>query len=190
MKSVMKYFFIAIISLMGIQLNAQKIGYVDTDLILSKMPEYKAAQKQLDDLSVQWQGEAQKMKDEIDQLFREYQAEEVLLTPDQKKVKQDAIVKKEQELFTYRENKFGSNGELFKKREELIKPIQDKVFEAVQKVAKNEGLAFMFDKAGGVLMLYADAKYDKTLEVMEALGIPTDDSNSPTNDPQNSPDKR
>ncbi len=176
MKAIMKTFLLTLIGLFFASAYGQaKVGYVDTDLILSKMPEYKAAQKQLDELSIQWQNEAQKMKDEIDMLFREYQAEEVLLTPDQKKTKQEAIVKKEQELFTYRESKFGSTGELFKKREELIKPIQDKVFEAVQKVAKSEGYDYMFDKAGGVLMLYANPKYDKTSEVMEALGIPLEE---------------
>jgi outer membrane protein len=83
-------------------------------------------------------------------------------------------VGKEKELFQFREDKFGQTGELFKKREELVKPVQDKVYDAVQKVAKKEGLDFIFDKAGGALMMYANAKYDKTFEVMEELGIPTD----------------
>lgn len=157
-----------------IALNAQKIGYIDSDIILNKMPEYKSAQKQLDDLAAEWQTKADALQAEVDKMYADYKAEEVLLTQEQKKQREEAIVNKEKELFSYREAKFGATGELFKKREELIKPIQDKLFEAVQKVAKNEGLGFIFDKAGGIMMLYADPKYDKTFEVMEELGIPND----------------
>jgi outer membrane protein len=155
-------------------LSAQKLGYVDSDLILKKMPEYKSAQKQLDELAATWQSQADSMQTDVDRLYKEYRAEVVLLTSDQKRTKEDNIIAKENALFQFRELKFGQNGDLFKKREELIKPVQDKVFEAVEKVAKNEGLSFIFDKAGGVMMLYADQKFDKTFEVMEELGIPND----------------
>ncbi len=171
---MIKNIAIALIAMVTAPLAAQKIGYIDSDLILGKMPEYKSAQKQLDDLAAEWQAKADAMQVEIDQMYKDYRAEEVLLNRDQKKAKEDAIVAKENELFKFREEKFGQNGELFKKREELVKPIQDKIYEAVQKVAKKEGLAFIFDKAGGVVMLYADPKYDKTYEVMEELGIPVD----------------
>jgi outer membrane protein len=107
---------------------------------------------------------------------KDYQAEEILLTSDQKKQKKDALGLQENELVKYREDKFGSNGSLFKKREELIKPIQDKLFEAVQSVAKKEALDFIFDKASGVQMLYANPKFDKTFEVMEELSIPLNDT--------------
>jgi len=155
-------------------LAAQKTGFIDSDLILGKMPEYKSAQKQLDDLAAKWQQDAAEMQQKLDQLYKDYKAEEVLLTSDQKRKREEAIIGKEKELFQFREDKFGQTGELFKKREELIKPVQDKVYDAVQKVAKKEGLDFIFDKAGGALMMYANAKYDKTFEVMEELGIPTD----------------
>lgn len=171
---MIKNIAVAIMAMVTVPLAAQKLGYVDSDLILGKMPEYKSAQKQLDDLAAEWQTKADAMQADIDQMYKDYRAEEVLLTRDQKKAKEDAIVSKENDLFKYREEKFGQNGELFKKREELVKPIQDKIYESVQKVAKKEGLAFIFDKAGGVMMLYADPKYDKTYEVMEDLGIPTD----------------
>lgn len=155
-------------------LSAQKLGYVDSDLILKKMPEYKSAQKQLDEYAARWQAQADSMQEEVDRLYKEYRAEVVLLTPDVKRTREDNIVARENALFQFREQKFGQSGDLFKKREELIKPIQDKIFEAVEKVAKSEGLSFIFDKAGGVMMLYADQKYDKTFEVMEELGIPND----------------
>jgi outer membrane protein len=178
---MIKNIAIIIFAAIAAPLGAQKLGYVDSDLILGKMPEYKSAQKQLDDLTAEWQGKANQLQAEVDQLYKDYRAEEVLLTKEQKKQKEEAIVTKENELFKYREDKFGQTGELFKKREELVKPIQDKVFEAVQKVAKTEGLSFIFDKAGGVLMLYADPKYDKTFEVMEQLGIPNDQPPANTN---------
>lgn len=178
---MIKHIFISLFALVALPLAAQKnLGYVDSDLILGKMPEYKSAQKQLDDLAAQWNAQADAMQTAIDQMYKDYRAEEVLLTADKKKAREDAIVIKENELFKFREEKFGQNGALFKKREELIKPIQDKIYEAVQKVAKKDGLAFIFDKAGGVLMLYADPKYDKTYEVMAELGIPTDQNPNPS----------
>lgn len=171
---MIKQFAIIAIAAIAVPLSAQKIGYIDSDLILNKMPEYKSAQKQLDDLAAEWQTKADAMQTEVDNMYKSYKAEEVLLTSDQKKQKEEAIVTKENELFKFREEKFGQTGELFKKREELIKPVQDKMFEATQKVAKSDGLGFIFDKAGGIMMLYADPKYDKTFEVMEELGIPTE----------------
>lgn len=171
---MIKNFAITLLAMVAAPLAAQKIGYVDSDLILNKMPEFKSAEKQLDDKAAEWQAKADAMQAQIDQMYKDYKAEEVLLTKEQKTAREDAIVTKENELFKFREEKFGKEGELFKMRESLIKPIQDKIYEAVQKVAKKEGLAFIFDKAGGVVMLYADTKYDKTIEVMEELGIPTD----------------
>lgn len=167
------FFFILAISALS-SLSAQKTGFIDSDLILGKMPEYKSAQKQLDDLAAKWQQDAAELQQKLDQMYKDYKAEEVLLTSDQKRKREESILAKEKELFQFREDKFGQTGELFKKREELIKPVQDKVYDAVQKVAKKEGLDFIFDKAGGALMMYANVKYDKTFEVMEELGIPTD----------------
>ncbi|MBL7811677.1 MAG: OmpH family outer membrane protein [Bacteroidetes bacterium] len=176
---MIKHIAIAAMATVASSLSAQKMGFVDTDLILGKLPEYKSAQKQLDDLSAQWQQKATDLQAGLDQMYKDFKGEELLLSAEQKRMKEDAIVEKEKELFKFREDKFGQNGELFKKREELIKPVQDKVYEAVQKVAKKEGLSFMFDKAGGVLMLYADQKYDKTYEVMEELGIPVETPGTP-----------
>jgi len=171
---------------------AQRIalGYVDTDYILGRMAEYKSAQTQLEDLSAKWEADAQKLQNQLTQMEKDYQAEEILLTSDQKKVKKDAIQIQEKELMKYREEKFGSNGALFKKREELIKPIQDKLFEAVQAVAKKEGFDFVFDKASGVQMLYANPKFDKTFEVLEELGIPlTENESNPKGKTSPSPNK-
>jgi len=171
----MKRFLIAICLLMtsGL-LQAQKnqlVGFVDSDVILSKMPEYQAAQRDLLDMSAKWEAEAAQIKAQLDQLQRDYLAEEVLLTNDQKKQRKEAIAAKESDLYQFREAKFGPNGALYQERLKLVKPIQDKIYEAIQTVSKKEGYSFIFDKNGGALMLYADARFDKTIEVLEVLGI-------------------
>ena len=155
----------------AIGLYAQHFSYVDTEYILDKMPEYKSSQKQLDNLAEQWKKDVDvKMKD-IDKLYKQYQAEQLILPNDMRKKKEDEILQKEDELNKYKEAKFGKEGELFQKRKELVKPIQDKVFDAIQKLAKDEGIDFIFDKAGAVTMLYTNAKYDRSDEVLEILGI-------------------
>lgn len=152
-------------------LYAQHFSYVDTEYILDKMPEYKSAQKQLDNLAEQWKKEVDiKMKD-VDKLYKQYQSEQVLLPTDMRKKKEDEILQKEDELNKFKDTKFGKEGELFQKRKELVKPVQDKVFDAVQKLAKDEGIDVIFDKAGAVTMLYTDAKYDRSDEVLEILGV-------------------
>ncbi len=150
---------------------AQRFSYVDTDYILEKMPEYRSAQKQLESIAAEWKAEIETKASAIEKLYKAYQAEQVLMPEDIRKNKEDEILKLEDELNTYKKAKFGQDGELFKKRKELIKPIQDKVFEAIQELAQDEGLDFIFDKAGAVTMLYVNAKYDRSDEVLEILGI-------------------
>lgn len=175
--ATMKRFLVVITLLMSSGwLHAQKnqlVGFVDSDVILSKMPEYQAAQRDLMDISAKWEAEATQIKAQLDQLQRDYLAEEVLLTNDQKKQRKEAIAAKESDLYQFREAKFGPNGALYQERLKLVKPLQDKIYDAIQTVAKKEGYSYIFDKNGGALMLYADARYDKTLEVLEVLGIAT-----------------
>ncbi len=149
---------------------AQKIGYVDTDYILSNIPEYKAAQTEIDKISVDWQKEIEVKYAEIDKLYKIYQAESVLLTDDMKKKRENEIINKEKEVKELQKQRFGVDGELFNKRMELVKPIQDKVYNAVKQVAEKSGLAFIFDKAGQVSMLYSNSKYDKSEDVLNLLG--------------------
>jgi len=151
--------------------TAQKFAYVDTDYVLSKMPDYNSAQKKIEDLSSTWQKEIDAMYAEVDKMYKDYIAEEPLLTPAQKKTREQAIVDKENDAKKLQQDRFGVEGDLFKKRQELIKPIQDKVFEAVKKVAKDNALDFIFDKASGVVMLYSNPKYDRSDEVLEELGV-------------------
>lgn len=149
---------------------AQKIGYVDTDYILSQIPEYKAAQAEMDKLSVDWQKEIEAKYAEIDKLYKIYQAESVLLTDDMRKKRENEIINKEKEVKELQKQRFGVDGELFKKRMELVKPIQDKVYNAVKQVAERGGLAFIFDKAGQVSLLYSNSKYDKSEDVLTFMG--------------------
>ncbi len=149
---------------------AQKMGYVDSDYILSHIPEYKAAQAEIDKTSVDWQKEIEIKYGEIDKLYKIYQAESVLLTDDMKKKRENEIINKEKEVKELQKSRFGVDGELFKKRMELVKPIQDKVYSAIKQVAERAGLAFIFDKAGQVSLLYSNSKYDKSEDVLTFLG--------------------
>ncbi len=160
---------ISIVTLTGFTF-AQKTGYVDTDYILGQIPEYKAAQAELDKTSIDWQKEIELKYAEIDKLYKIYQAESVLLTDDMKKKRENEIINKEKEVKELQKSRFGVDGELFKKRMELVKPIQDKVYNAVKQVAERSGLAFIFDKAGQVSLLYSNSKYDKSEDVLTFMG--------------------
>ncbi len=161
--------------------QAQRFGYVDTEYILDLMPEYKSSQKQLDQLSEDWQKEVERKQQNIDKMYRDFQAEQVLLTEDLRKKREEEIKLKEKELRDYRNQKFGYEGEVFKKRQELIKPIQDRVFDAIQKVAKQSALDFIFAKSGEFIMLYSNAKYDKSDEVLAELGVAINKTDKDTN---------
>jgi outer membrane protein len=165
-----KLFFIAAL-MVSFGVSAQRFAYVDTEYILDLMPEYRSSQKQLEQLSEDWQKEMEKMQAAIDKMYRDLQAEQVLLTEELRKKREQEIKDKEKELKEYRNQKFGYEGELFKKRQELVKPIQDKVFDAVQKIAKQNALDFIFAKSSDLIMLYSNAKYDKSDEVLSELGV-------------------
>ncbi len=172
MKSIFKTISIlSLFLLFGMNASAQRFAYVDSEYILSQMPSYKSAQTQLDELSKEWQEEIDAKFEEIDKMYKAYQAEKVLLTADMQAKRENEIIEKEREAKRLQNEKFGYDGELFKKRQELIKPIQDKVYEAINKVAKNNGLDFIFDKSGDMLMLVSNPKYDRSDEVLEELGV-------------------
>lgn len=150
---------------------AQKIGYVDTEYILSQMPEYKEAQSEIDQLAQSWQGEIQQMYKVIEGMYNEYKAEEVLLTNEMKQERLDEIQNKETEVKEYHNKVFGAGGLYFLKKQELIKPSMEKVYEAVEKVAKDKKLQFVFDKAGDLVMIYTNPVHDYTDYVLEELGL-------------------
>jgi outer membrane protein len=151
--------------------NAQKFGYIDSNFILSKMPEYRKAQDEIDQLSATWQKEIEAMQKNVEALYATYYAEQVLLTEEMKKEREAEIEKKEKELKEYQNKVFGFDGLFFLKKQELIKPLQDKVFEAVEKVAKSNRLAIIFDKSGELVMIYTDPTHDYTDFVLEELGL-------------------
>jgi outer membrane protein len=151
--------------------QAQRFGYIDTDFILNKMPEYGKAQDEINQLSEAWEKEIQEMAKKIEAMYSDLQAEQVLLTDEMKKERTATIQKKESELKEYQRKVFGFGGLFFLKKQELIKPIQDKVWDAVDKVAKQNNLAIVFDKAGELVMIYTDPRYDYTDFVLDELGL-------------------
>ncbi len=159
--------------------HAQKFGWVDSEFIMAKMPEYAKAQQDLNGLSETWQKEIEAQKKDLDRLHQTYHDEEVVLTESMKKKRQDEILQKTQAIKDYQNKQFGYEGQLFKKRQELNKPVQDKVFEACEKVAKKKQLAVMFDKGGDLTMLYTNPTYDYTEFVLEELGLAAEDRNQP-----------
>src|SRR3954465_9522393 len=171
---LIKRAFLASALLLSVGLSAQtgtaKFGYVDTDYIMGEIPEYKAAQSELDKTSVQWQKEIDTKYAEVDKLYKAYQADAILLTDDMKKKRENEIVNREKEVKDLQKQRFGVDGELFKKRQELVKPIQDKVYNAIKATAEKRGLGFVMDKAGQVSLLYANNKYDRSDDVLVYLG--------------------
>lgn len=149
---------------------AQKTAFVDLDYILANIPEYKNAQSELDKISASWQKEIEGKFAEVDKLYKSYQAEEILLTDDMKKKRQAEIVQKEKEAKDLQKQRFGVDGDLFKKRQELVKPIQDKVYNAVKALCDKEQIMIMFNKTSDLNILYSNAKFDKSDAVLESMG--------------------
>jgi outer membrane protein len=150
---------------------AQRFAYVDSDYILKHMPEYASAQRQLSSLSDLWQKEVDSRFQEIDKLYKSYQADQILLTPDMKKRREAEITEKEKAAKEFQRQKFGPDGELAQRSTSIIKPIQDRVAKAVQAIAESENLDMIFDKNSEVIMLYANPRYDKSAEVITRLGL-------------------
>jgi outer membrane protein len=150
---------------------AQKFAYVDMDYILSKLTSYTEAQKELDKVSAAWQKEVEAKMKSVDDTYKQFQAEQVLMTEPMKQQKIKEIEAKEKEVKEFQKAKFGPSGELFKKRQELIKPIQDKIYNEVQKYAVAKGFDFVFDRSSGPSMLYASEKMNKSDDILAALGV-------------------
>lgn len=163
--------FIMLTSVEIQQANAQRFAWIDTEYILSQMPEFTAAQKQVETLSSQWAKEIEDRQKEIDGFYRNLAAEQALLTDEMRADREKEIRKKETELAEFQKKKFGFEGEVFTKKKDLLKPIQDKVYEAVQKLAREKGYDVIFDKSGALTMIYSNPKMDKSDEVIELMGI-------------------
>lgn len=150
---------------------SQKTVYVDTDYLLSKIPAYKEAQQQIDELTKNWQAEIEEQRTALDNMYKQYQVDKVLLSNDMKAKREQEILDKEKELKELQKKRFGANGDRIKKEEELIKPIQDEIFSAIKELASSQGYAFVIDAASSsYTLLYSDPKYDISDDVLRKLG--------------------
>ncbi|WP_114782220.1 OmpH family outer membrane protein [Botryobacter ruber] len=167
-----KFLFALVISVLLCHVSmAQKFGYIDSNYILKSMPAYSKAEQELNKYTEAWQKEIEDMHKQVETLKQEYRAEEVLLTEEMKQKRQSELAKKEAEVRDYQRKVFGYEGIMFKRRQELIRPIQDEIFTAVEKVAKAKGLQIVFDKSGDLVMIYTNPVHDYTEYVLEELGL-------------------
>ena len=159
----------AVFLLSGITL-AQKFGYIDSGYILENIPSFRAAQEQMNQLSAQYQKELESMHAEIEQMYQDFQAESVLLSEDMKRKREDVIISKEKDYKQLQRKYFGPEGDLYQKRQALVKPIQDDIFAAVQELSNEGSYAVIFDKAGGTTLFYTNPRYDLSDQVLQKLG--------------------
>jgi outer membrane protein len=152
-------------------MQGQKIALVDINEVLASMTEYQAAQQELDRIAAEWRQEIAQEFDKVKSMYNKFQAEQVLLSAEDKTKKEEEIVKKEGEVRELQKNKFGPDGALFKKRQEMVAPIQDKVFAALESYAAEKGFDIILDKGGATGLLFANPEYDKTPDVKKRLGI-------------------
>jgi len=165
-----KILLLSVLLILGIAGFGQKFAFVDSDYILKKIPQYRAAQEQLDKLATQYQKEVEDKFSAVDEQVRSYQTEKVLLTQDMRSKREQDLMEKQKEAQNLQRNYFGPDGVLFKKRTELIKPVQDQVYNAVKDLASEGGYAAIFDVANNPTVLFSNSKYDKSDEVLQKLG--------------------
>ena len=164
--------FILFLSLAFVAIsNAQRYAVIDSKYILEKLADYKTSQTKLDLVSVQWQLEIEKKQIELDKMYKDYDAEQVMLSNELKKKREDELFNREKEVRDLQKKRFGFEGDLFKIRQELIKPIQDRVYVAIQKLAIERSYDFILDKSEGITVIFADPKLDKSDEVLKFLSV-------------------
>jgi outer membrane protein len=171
---MLKKVFLVIVLVCSVSvLNAQTTRYavINTKYILERIPEYKEADKKLKVLGDQWQSEIDEKQIALDKMYKNYDAEQFMLSDDLKKKREEELFLKEKELRELQKKRFGYEGDLFKERQKLVKPIQDKVYNAVQKIATSRSYDFILDKSEGITIIFADPKLDKSDDVLRELGI-------------------
>ena len=159
------------VALTALTASAQRYAVIDTKYILDRMPEYKEAQQKLDLASEQWQKEIEAKQAQLDAMYRSFEAEQVMLSETLRKKREDELFNREKELRDLQKSRFGFEGDLFKRRQELVKPIQDKVYNAIQKLATERQYDFILDKSEGITVIFADPKLDKSDDILKALGV-------------------
>ena len=151
------------------QLSAQRIAIVDITKVLEEMPDYKTAQGDLDNIAATWRQEIALEYDQIKAMYNKYQAEQVLLSEDARKKKEEEIMEREKAVRELQRDKFGPEGQLFRKRQDLVQPIQERVYAAIQNYAEDRGFDFIFDKGGSGGLIFSNAEYDKTEDIIRLL---------------------
>ena len=162
------YILIFLLSLSTLT-HAQKFAYVDSDYILERIPEYASAQDQIEKLSLNWQSEIEEFYQEIDLMYKKYQADKILLTQEMKNKRESEIINKEKEAKELQRQRFGPEGDLYKKRQDLMKPIQDKVYNAIQDFSNEKRYDIIFDKSSNLIMLFSNPDLDKSDDILKML---------------------
>jgi outer membrane protein len=170
MKQLVLIFLLSITMVTGLYAQ-QRYAVIDTKYVLDKIPEYKDADKKLAAISQQWQKEIDDRQAILDKMYKNYEAEQFMLTDELKKKREDELFVKEKEIRELQKKRFGYEGDLFKERQRLVKPIQDKVYNAIQKLALARSYDFVLDKSEGITVIFADPKLDKSDDVLKELGI-------------------
>jgi len=171
MKKLSLLLLLLILPFGGLTNGQLKIGYVDSDSIMDKFPDAQDARQKLDAFIQDWQAELTKLETNWKTKYDDYEKRKLIMTDQTRAEMESELIKLEQQIGDYREKKFGTNGELFQKQDEIMKPIQNKVFTAVKDVAKDEGFDFVFDRSGDVMLLFAKDEYDVTALVLEKLKL-------------------
>ncbi|NCS88453.1 MAG: molecular chaperone Skp [Ignavibacteria bacterium CG2_30_36_16] len=167
----LKFSFMFVFLFAGFSFSQLKIGYVDSDAIMDNLPDAQDARQKLDQLIQEWQAELTKLENEWKQNFDEYEKRKLIMTDQTRAEMEQKLVQLEQKIAKFREEKFGTNGELFLKQEELMKPVQNRVFLAIEEIAKEEDYDFVFDRSGDIMLLFAKEEYDLTSEVLDRLKL-------------------
>jgi len=162
---------LGLLALPGAAAAQQKIGYIDSEYILSKTPDYATVQQQIDRLAQEWQATIESRKREVDEMFRDYQARELLYTNEERQSKREEIMQAEAEVERLRMDYFGPEGQLFTRQEQLMRPIQERILAAVETVAREGGYDYVFDKSGDFLFMYTREQFDLSDDVLQELGI-------------------
>ena len=170
MKTIKNLILFAVITLSSFSVSAQKFAYVDTDYILTKIPDFVQAEEKINEFSAAWQTEIENAYADVEQMYRTYQSEQVLLTAEMKAKREESIIDKEKSVQALQQKYFGPKGELYKKRQDLIKPIQDRIFDAVQQLAAINKYSIIFDASSDLIMLYSNPDLDKSDKILELMG--------------------
>lgn len=163
--------FSFIVCISSISLAQLKIGYIDSDTVMDKLPDVQDARQKIDAFIQEWQAELKVLENKWKTKYDDYEKRKLIMTDQTRSETESELIKLENEIAQYRDKKFGTNGELFQKQDELMKPVQNKIFNAIKQVAEEENLDFVFDRSGDIMILFAKEQYDISQKVLDKLKI-------------------